>query len=72
MSQLLGNMALLIPCILHQVAHSTQVPQAHLAHLVHLEETEEGLDQVTWANTLQNTFRVSYVFIYFGSSNATI
>lgn len=59
-------------CMLYQVAHTGLDPQAHLAHLVHLEEMEEGLDQLMWASTLQNTFRVSYVFIYFGLSNATI
>lgn len=56
-------------CMLYQVAHTGLDPQAHLAHL---EEMEEGLDQLMWASTLQNTFRVSYVFIDFGLSNATI
>lgn len=45
------------------------LPQAlkgHLDSLVHLEEMEVGLDQPMWASILQNTFRVSFVFIYFG------
>lgn len=48
------------------------LPQAlkgHLDSLVHLEEMEVGLDQPMWASILQNTFRVSFVFIYFGLCN---
>lgn len=50
----------------YQVAHPDLAPQALLDHLVHLVEMGAGLDQLMWANTLQSTFRVSYVFYYFG------
>ena len=62
-------------CVDLQVAHTVLLPQAlkgHLDCLVHLEEMEVGLDQPMWASILQNTFRVSYVFIYVGLYNVRL
>lgn len=45
----------------HQMAHTLeahQVHQVHLDHLVNLEEMDMTLDQLMWASTLQNIYRV--------------
>lgn len=55
--------------VLYQVAHTVLALQAHL---VHLEEMEVILDRLMWASTLQNTFRVSFVYINLGLCNTTI
>lgn len=49
--------------IFSQVAHSDLGHQVNQAHRDHPEEMELGLNQLTLASTLQNTYRVICVFI---------
>lgn len=49
-----------ILCV-HQMAHTLEAHQVHLdrlGHLVNLEEMDTTLDQLMWASTLQNIYRV--------------
>lgn len=40
------------------MAHTLEAHLVHLDHLVHLEEMDTILDQLMWASTLQNIYRV--------------
>lgn len=42
-----------------QMVRTVKAYLVHLDHLVHLEEMDTTLDQLMWANTLQNIYRVS-------------
>lgn len=41
-----------------QMARTLEAHLVHLDHLVHLEEMHTTLDQLMWASTLQNIYRV--------------
>lgn len=54
-----------------QAAQSDLAHQVNQAHQDHLGEMELGLDQLTLASTLRNTYRVRCVFIGIGFSTVT-
>lgn len=41
-----------------QMVRTVKAHLVHLDHLVHLEEMDTTLDQLKWASTLQNIYRV--------------